>query len=112
MAVLQQQAMIATRQSRRAVTDQDAGTPGKQPVYGSDHLLLGLFINGRGRLIQHQDGRLLQQGPGDGNALFLPAGQLLSTFAYGRIQPLGQLLDQRFKLGIVAAALARLARVS
>ncbi len=56
------------------MADQDPRTPGEQPVDGRDHFPLGGFVDRRSRFVQHQDQRILQQRPGDGDALFLSAG--------------------------------------
>ena len=51
------------------------------------------------RLVQHQDGRVLQDGPGDADALLLPAGQVDATRADGGAVPVGEALDELVALG-------------
>ncbi len=48
----------------------------------------------RGRLIEHQHARVLQQGTGNGDALALATGKLLTALAERRVQPLRQAFDQ------------------
>ena len=40
------------------------------------HGVAGVGVEGGGRLVAHQQLRLVDQGAGDGDALLLPAGQL------------------------------------
>ncbi|MNY11466.1 hypothetical protein D3C86_1444970 [compost metagenome] len=80
------------------MADQDARTPGKQAVDGVDDFAFGGFIHcGRG-FIEHQDQWVLQQCPGNRDALFLPAGQLLAPLAQGTVETFGQGLDQAVEL--------------
>ena len=44
-------------------------------------LLLGLGVERRGRLVEQQDARVLQDGAGDRDALLLAAGELQAALA-------------------------------
>ena len=60
---------------------------------------LDLGIERRGRLVQHQDRRILDDHAGDGDALALTAGQLHAALAHMRLElapsaPVGEPLDE------------------
>ena len=73
-ASLQKYGLVQIFHSRDAVSDQQGGLtpPGWSQVF-QDHLL-GAGIHRRHRVIQDQDGRILQQSAGNGDALLLSAG--------------------------------------
>ncbi|MNY57933.1 hypothetical protein D3C86_1942050 [compost metagenome] len=72
------------------MADQDARTSGKQAVDSVDDFALGDFIHrGRG-FIEYQNQRVLQQRPGNRDALLLPAGQLLTALAQRAVEAFGQ----------------------
>ncbi len=71
------------------------GRDGREPVGDGHHGLalherrkrlldrrLDLRIEGGGRLVEHQDGRVLQDHPGDGDALALAARELDAALAH------------------------------
>ena len=62
-----------------------------QRLKGLLNLVLVLRVGEGGGLVQHHDGGVLQNGPGQGDALLLPAGEVDAPGAYHRVQPLGQL---------------------
>ncbi|MNI99662.1 hypothetical protein D3C73_1587950 [compost metagenome] len=61
------------------MTYQYSGAPCKQSINGFDDFPLSGFIYRRRRLIEHQNHWVLQQCAGNGDSLFLPARQLLTT---------------------------------
>jgi len=92
-----------------AVDDQDGvGVPDRGQPMGDDErrpvfhdtgqgLLnqpLGLRIQGRGRLVQDQDRRILEQGPGQGQPLALADGENAAALADQRVIALGKLGDE------------------
>ncbi len=59
----------------------DEGRPaGHGGAQGSEDFVLGLGVNGGGRIVQDEDGRLQQQGAGQGQALALAAGKVHAGF--------------------------------
>ena len=64
--------------------DQDGAGAG-QAVNGLLNLRLGFVVHGGGRFIQHQNGRIAQDCPRDGNALLLAAGKADAALPYHRI---------------------------
>ncbi len=61
--------------------DGDDGLAGHQAVERILDRRLDLRIERRGRLVEHQDGRVLQEDARDGDALALAAGQLDAALA-------------------------------
>ena len=51
-------------------------------------------IECRSGFVQNQDGRVLEHGAGNGDALFLAAGELEAAFAHGGIPAFGQRFDE------------------
>jgi hypothetical protein len=50
--------------------------------------LFGVAVERGGRLVEHQDARIFQDGAGDGDALLLAAGELQAALAdLGRSRP-------------------------
>ena len=60
---------------------------------------LGLGVERRGRLVEDQDRRVLQEHAGDGQALLLPARELHAALADDRVEPVGQVGDHRVEPG-------------
>ena len=60
---------------RKPVRDDNTGFPLAQEIEAALDFLLRYAVEGGGRLIQDENGRILQKDPGDGNTLFLPAGE-------------------------------------
>ena len=56
-------------------------------------LSFGLGINRRRGVVQDQDARVLEQSPGNGDTLFLTAGESHALFAYQRIVSIRKALD-------------------
>ena len=63
----------------------------KRPLDGQ----LGFGVQVRGGLVQHDHRRGLEQQPGQGQALFLPAGEAVAAVPHNRVQPVRQRRDQR-----------------
>jgi hypothetical protein len=62
---------------REAVGDDEHGAAGEQPLDGLLHQPLALGVERARRLVEDEDGRVEQQGAGDGEALALAAGEPL-----------------------------------
>ena len=75
------------------------GASGHQPIQRLlDHRLV-LRVHRRQRLVQHQDRRVAQQRPGDGDALALAARQARAAFADHGLVAVGQRLDEVVRVG-------------
>ena len=67
-------------------------------------LVFILRVREGGGLIKDDDGRVLQNGPGDGDALTLPAGELLARVPGGGVPSMFQAADELLALAALAAA--------
>ena len=72
-AVLDDENLVGVPDRRQAVGD-DGLAPGELGDGGLDQVLVLRVDAGRG-LVQNDDGRVLKDGPGNGNPLFFTAGQ-------------------------------------
>ena len=87
--------------------DEQGGLAPGHPAVLSINVLLGDGVQGGGGLVQHQDGPVLVQGPGQHQPLGLAAGQLHAVLkdlaADGGGHPLGQGHDLFRQTGLVQA---------
>ena len=74
--------------------DNQGGAVACQVLQGPLHHLLALGVQSAGGLVQNEDGRVLQKGPGNGKPLALASGQLYPPGADVRVVALGQLADK------------------
>ena len=74
--------------------DDDGRAVGLQHVEGAAHRLLVHRVEMRGRLVQDQDRRVLEEGAGDGDALALAAGELVPRSPTAESSPSGRGHDQ------------------
>ena len=98
----------------QAVRDDQRGATAHQAFQRGLNLTLGLVVQGRGGLVQDQDGRVLDQGARDRQALALAAGQARGVLAHLGLQAVGQALDEFQQVGggerVADLLLARLAQ--
>ncbi len=102
---------------RQVVRDEQVGQAALalQVLHDVEHLRLHAHVQCRGGLVAHQELRLGRQGPGDGNALPLPAGELVRVLHHvqrRQADRLEQFAHPLFQLGAVgddAVFLERLA---
>jgi hypothetical protein len=76
------------------VRDDQRRPPGQRGRQGPLDRRFGFGVQVRGRLVQHDHRRGLEQQPGQGQALFLPAGEAVAPVPRDRVQPLRQRRDQ------------------
>ena len=74
--------------------DDDSGAVGHQAIQCQLHQALGFRIERARRLVQQQQRGIPQDGPGDGDALALAAGQAHATLAEIGIEPLWQAIQE------------------
>src|SRR5436305_1599867 len=79
--------------------DDESGSIFRQLPQGLDKSLLGVHIEGGSRLVQDKNGRVLQQGAGDGEALALAPGKINPSFTQDGIVAVRQRLDVGMELG-------------
>ena len=68
----------------------DHGAPVHQPPHGVQHTLLGPAVEIGGRLVEQQEGRIPQEGPGQRHPLALPRRQARPVVAEHGVEPVGQ----------------------
>ena len=89
-AVVQDDDGVGVAHGGQAVGDDDRGALGHElRERAAEHGLVHR-IEMRGRLVQDQNRRVLEDGAGDGDALALAAGEPRAAFADARLQPLRQ----------------------
>jgi hypothetical protein len=95
-AAIEHHDLVGVLHGREAVRDDQRGAPRQQLLQRVLDQRLRLGVQRRGRLVQQQDGRVLEKRPGDGDPLLLPARQADAPFAdlglVSRRQPLDELL--------------------
>ncbi len=91
---------VGVAHRRQAVCNHDGGTVGLEAVERVAHGLLVDRVEVRGRLVEHQDRRVLEEGTGDRDALALAAGQRGTALADRRVEPLGQGRHQPVERGM------------
>src|SRR5690242_8234705 len=73
--------------------DGDGGPGSHEGIEGVLDLPFAGRVERRGRLVQDEDARVVEQDPGDGQALFLAAGQPVPALAHDRVVAVGKLHD-------------------
>ena len=72
LAMLEDEDLVAALDGRHAVRDNDGRSVLARLLKGDLHLLLGVLVERRGRLVQHEDLGIADDSSCDGHALFLP----------------------------------------
>ena len=96
-AVLYDEDEIRVLDGGQSVGDHDGRAPADDRIDGSLDLLLRERIDRGGRLVEHNDLRLRQDGPGEGDQLFFAGGQHVAALSHVGIQTLFELRDDAFR---------------
>ena len=103
---------VTAGDGRQAVGDGDHGAVAGELRQGREGAPLGGGVEGRRRLVEHDDGSVLEQRPGDGDALALAAGQVRAARAEPGAPALGQALHELVELGMASGSFdLRIARI-
>src|SRR5690606_15810226 len=79
--VLEDDDQVGIANGREPVGDRNGGTVAGDPLERSLDRRFGLVVHRAGRFVEDQDRRVLEDGAGNGDALALTSGQLLSALA-------------------------------
>ncbi len=90
LSLVQDDDLVGVADRGQAVRDGDRGAARADGVDGLLHGLLGLGVQGAGRLVKDEDGRVAQDRAGDGQALLLPAGEPVAALPHHRVVAVGQ----------------------
>ena len=82
-----------------AVGDDERSAVFHQAVEGGLDLALGFGIDGSGGFVEEEDGRVFEESAGDGEALFLAAGEFHAALADVGHELLGEIADKGFGVG-------------
>ena len=94
LAAVEQDDPVGQADGGEPVGDDQRGAPLHQDAQGAVDALLDLDVDGARGVVEDQDGRVDEQGPGDGDALALAARQRVPPFADHGVVPLGQVADE------------------
>ena len=100
VAVFHDEDQVRIADGGEPVGDDEAGLSAHQLPHRRLKLLLGTGIHIGGGLIQDQQRRVLQQCPGNGQALALAAGEQHAVFTHVGIEALRQAVDELLGVGI------------
>ena len=104
-ALGQERDRVAAGDGRQAVRDGDDGAAAGELGDRRESASLGGGVEGRRRLVEHDDGRVLEQCPRDGDALALAPGQLRTAGAEAGAPARGQAVRELVELGVASDAL-------
>ncbi len=93
-AALEQDDPVGQADGRQPVGHDQRGAALHEHAQGVVDLLLHLDVDGAGGIVEHQDGRVDEQGPGDGDALALAPRQRVAALADHGVVALGQVADE------------------
>ncbi len=99
LAVLHDQDDVGAADGREPVGDDEAGAVGPQPVHGFLDLDLGAGVDGAGGLVEDEDGRVGEEGPGDGQQLLLAGADVVGFLVDERVVPVGERVDEPVDVG-------------
>ena len=88
-AFIEDQDPVGVDDAGKTVRDPQGGAACYEPVQGLDNNRLVFRVNTGQGLVKDEDGRILEQGTGDGDALFLSSGESHGPLAYDSVVPVG-----------------------
>src|ERR1700744_3474322 len=99
VTVVENDDLVRVADGGQPVRDGDRGPAFGKGVERLLHGPFGLGVEGAGRLVQDQDARVPEQGPGDRDPLLLAAGEPVPAGADHGVVPVGQADDEVVDLG-------------
>ena len=92
---------VEARHRRQAMGDHDRGAAPHEVFQGLLDELLAFAVERARSLVEHEDGRVGQDGAGNRDALALTARKLHASLAGHRIEAFGEGLDEFGRVGLV-----------
>ena len=99
LAAIEHDDVVGMHDGGEAMRDDEARALARHAFERVLDLALGMAVERRGRLVEHQDRRRLQDGAGDRHALLLAAGEFQAALADQRVVALRQRHDEVVDLG-------------
>lgn len=103
-ALIEHDDLVGIHHRRQTMRDHQRGTVLRDLFERSLDLHFGVAVERRGRLVEHQHRRPLQDGAGNGDTLFLSARQFEAALTDFRLIALGHAPDEGVDLGKAAAS--------
>ena len=91
--------LIRAPDGGQPVRDGDGGPVFREFLQALLDPAFALIVQGAGRFVQDQDGRILQEHAGNRDALFLSAGEAGAAFSHKGIVSVRQLFDKVMDIG-------------
>ena len=99
LAAIEHDDVVGMHDRGEAMGDDEAGALARHALERVLDLALGMAVERRSRLVEHENGRRLQNGAGDRHALLLAAGEFQAALADERIVAERQRHDEVVDLG-------------
>ena len=93
-ALLKYHNLVARAERAQSVSDNERGALLRGALQRFQYFMLGMGINRSGWVVQKKDGRIEQNGTGNGEALALSAGEVEPSFTEDSFVSLGQSTDE------------------
>src|SRR5215212_6304352 len=94
LAVVEDEYLVGALDGREAVRDDDGGAVAQHPLDGPLDELLGLRVDGAGRLVEDEERRVEGERAREGDELLLADGEARAALAHLGLVALGQALDE------------------
>ena len=107
-SVVEHHQPVGSPNRAEAVRDNESRAAGQQPLHRILDQPLALVIQTAGRLVEDENGRILEQRAGDRNALTLTTGQLPPPLSDHRVIALREPLDELVRVRSPRGGLDRL----
>mmetsp|Transcript_10713 Transcript_10713/g.25406 ORF Transcript_10713/g.25406 Transcript_10713/m.25406 type:complete len:247 (-) Transcript_10713:3271-4011(-) len=99
LAALHHSDDMGSADSGQPMGDDDCGAALHELLKGIGHELLALRVESAGGLVQEKHRRVLQDSPGNSNALLLAAREVCATLSHERFESFGQAADELCSIG-------------
>lgn len=98
-AMFEDEDLICVADGGEAVGDDEAGAVGEEAVEGFLNEFFGGGIDAGGGFVEDEDGRVFEEGAGDGDALFFADAEADAALTHVGIEKLGHEADEGVGIG-------------